>query len=61
MSSFYEEEPISEINIIPFVDIHLVVLIIFMVTAPTLLQEGFSVKLPPAVAGSKKINQKNSI
>ena len=56
MSSFYEEEEsISEINIIPFVDIILVVLIIFMVTAPTLMKDGFSVKLPQASADSKKI------
>ncbi len=38
---------LSEINIIPFVDIMLVLLIIFMVTAP-LLQQGLDVELPEA-------------
>lgn len=36
---------ISEINVTPFVDIMLVLLIIFMVTAP-LLQQGIDVSLP---------------
>ncbi len=37
----------SEINVIPLVDIMLVLLIIFMVTAP-LLQQGIDVNLPQA-------------
>ena len=36
---------ISEINVTPFVDVMLVLLIIFMVTAP-LLQQGLDVNLP---------------
>ena len=35
----------SEINVTPFVDVMLVLLIIFMVTAP-MLQQGFDVDLP---------------
>lgn len=35
----------SEINVTPFVDVMLVLLIIFMVTAP-MLQQGIKVKLP---------------
>lgn len=38
---------LSEINVIPFVDIMLVLLVIFMVTAP-LLQQGIDVDLPKA-------------
>lgn len=38
---------LSEINIIPLVDVMLVLLIIFMVTAP-LLQQGIDVNLPKA-------------
>jgi biopolymer transport protein TolR len=38
---------LSEINITPFVDVMLVLLIIFMVTAP-LLQQGIDVNLPQA-------------
>lgn len=37
----------SEINVTPFVDVMLVLLIIFMVTAP-LLQQGLDVNLPQA-------------
>ncbi|HAR61906.1 MAG: hypothetical protein DKM50_04360 [Candidatus Margulisiibacteriota bacterium] len=36
----------SEINIIPFTDIVLVILITFMVTAPVLIQSAIKVKLP---------------
>ncbi len=40
-----EREPMSEINVTPFVDVMLVLLIIFMVTAP-LLTVGVQVDLP---------------
>jgi biopolymer transport protein TolR len=40
---------LSEINVTPLVDVMLVLLIIFMVTAP-LMQEGISVNLPKVVA-----------
>lgn len=40
------EEIISEINITPLTDIFLVLLIIFMVTAPALIQQGPKVDLP---------------
>ena len=43
-----ESQPIAEINIIPFVDIILVILIIFMVTAPFIIKSGFSLDLPKA-------------
>ena len=39
------KEPMSEINVTPFVDVMLVLLIIFMVTAP-LLTVGVQVDLP---------------
>ena len=39
------QRPISEINVTPFVDVMLVLLIIFMVTAP-LIQQGIDVELP---------------
>ncbi len=55
MSDAYDEEPIAEINIIPFVDIILVVLIIFMITAPQLIREGFSVTLPKISSSTKKL------
>ena len=37
--------PLAEINVTPFVDVMLVLLIIFMVTAP-MLQQGLEVQLP---------------
>ena len=39
------QRPLSEINVTPFVDVMLVLLIIFMVTAP-LMQQGIDVDLP---------------
>ena len=44
-----KKEPISEINVTPFVDVMLVLLIIFMVTAP-LLTVGVHVDLPETSA-----------
>ena len=44
-------EPMSEINVTPFVDVMLVLLIIFMVTAP-LLTVGVQVDLPETSADS---------
>ena len=45
------KEPMSEINVTPFVDVMLVLLIIFMVTAP-LLTVGVQVDLPESNADS---------
>lgn len=42
-----ERTVLSEINVTPFVDVMLVLLVIFMVTAP-LLQQGIDVNLPKA-------------
>jgi len=41
--------PISDINVVPYIDVMLVLLIIFMVTAP-LLSQGVKVDLPQADA-----------
>ena len=40
---------VSEINVVPYIDVMLVLLIIFMVTAP-LLKQGVDVDLPTAPA-----------
>ena len=40
---------VAEINVTPLVDVMLVLLVIFMITAPT-LKEGFSVEIPQAEA-----------
>lgn len=41
--------PVSEINVVPYIDVMLVLLIIFMVTAP-LISQGVKVELPKASA-----------
>lgn len=42
-------KPVSEINVVPYIDVMLVLLIIFMVTAP-LISQGVKVDLPKASA-----------
>ena len=46
----------AEINVTPFVDVMLVMLIIFMVTAP-LIQQGVDVQLPKVQSGGLPTNQ----
>lgn len=46
--------PISSINVTPFVDVVLVLLVIFMITAPTLLKDSIGIHLPKAVNGEQK-------
>ncbi len=48
-SGFNRDDLVSEINVTPFVDVMLVLLIIFMVTAPMMVQ-GVDVNLPRAAA-----------
>lgn len=50
----------SEINVTPFVDVMLVLLIIFMVTAPMMVQ-GVDVDLPTATAQSLPTDEQNLI
>ena len=47
--------PMSEINVTPMVDVMLVLLIIFMVTAP-LMQQGVAVELPETKAQVLDVN-----
>jgi len=42
------DDGINEINITPFVDVVLVLLVIFMVTAPIMVRESLNLKLPKA-------------
>lgn len=46
----------AEINVVPYIDVMLVLLVIFMITAP-LLTQGVNIKLPRAAA--QPINSKN--
>ncbi len=54
-----QDQPIAEINVVPLVDIILVVLIIFMVTAPLVLKPTIDVDLPQASSGETKEAPKN--
>ncbi len=42
-----KRRPMSEINVVPYIDVMLVLLVIFMITAP-LLTQGVNVELPQA-------------
>jgi biopolymer transport protein ExbD len=51
-----EEKEFSEINITPFTDVILVVLIIFMITSPILISGALKVKLPQASSTENTLN-----
>jgi len=57
MSSYRDRKrkPIAEINVVPYIDVMLVLLIIFMVTAP-LLTEGVKIELPQTEANPVEFN-----
>ncbi|MGK5085770.1 biopolymer transporter ExbD [Bdellovibrionota bacterium FG-1] len=46
--------PISAINVTPFVDVVLVLLVIFMVTAPGLMKDAIQLHLPKASSADSK-------
>ncbi len=54
----HRKKPIAEINVVPYIDVMLVLLVIFMITAP-LLTQGVNVNLPKAQA--KAIAKKNEL
>ena len=50
-------QPISAINVTPFVDVVLVLLVIFMLTAPIMVKEILGIKLPNANHSDQKSAQ----
>jgi len=52
-------KPMAEINVVPYIDVMLVLLIIFMITAPMLTQ-GVNVDLPNADANPIDVPEDNS-
>ena len=52
-----KEKLVTDINITPFTDVILVLLVIFMITTPFINERGIKVKLPEATSG-KAIDQK---
>ena len=55
-----EHKPLAEINVTPLVDVVLVLLIIFMVTAP-MLQMGIDVNLPRVKAKSINVSEEKLV
>jgi biopolymer transport protein ExbD len=45
---YLDNQPLAEINIIPLVDVMLVLLILFMITAPLFTPHALKINLPPA-------------
>ena len=54
------KRPMSEINVVPYIDVMLVMLVIFMITAP-LLNQGVDVDLPQAEAEPMDDNQQDPV
>ncbi len=52
-SSNNDDDLITDINVTPFVDVVLVLLILFMVAAPAIYQTGIKVDLPKIANGQK--------
>ena len=50
-----EEDVLASINIIPFVDIVLVLLVIFMLTSATIVRASLKVELPRAASGASRV------
>jgi biopolymer transport protein ExbD len=51
-----DEGPLAAINIIPFVDIVLVLLVIFMLTSATIVRASLRVELPKAASGGSRVD-----
>lgn len=52
--------PMSDINVVPFIDVMLVLLVIFMITTP-LLTQGVNVELPKTSANAMNDKQKEPL
>jgi biopolymer transport protein TolR len=51
---------VSEINVVPYIDVMLVLLIIFMITAP-IVQQGVEIELPKIAANSLPPDQQEPV
>ncbi len=54
-----DEELVSQINVTPLVDVVLVLLVIFLMTAPALYQSAIKIQLPKANSGDATGGQEN--
>src|SRR5215510_2176093 len=50
-----DDGPLASINIIPFVDIVLVLLVIFMLTSATIIRASLKVELPKAASAGSRV------
>jgi biopolymer transport protein TolR len=55
-----QKGPIADINVVPYIDVMLVLLVIFMITAPMLTQ-GVAVELPKAMSESLKTSAREPV
>lgn len=60
MAEIRKRRLVAEINVVPYIDVMLVLLIIFMVTAP-LLKQGVEVDLPTAPSKNLDVNSPDPI
>jgi biopolymer transport protein TolR len=60
MAVYHRRKLMSEINVVPYIDVMLVLLIIFMITAP-LLTQGVEVELPKTSSEPLPADQKQPI
>ena len=56
MAKAARRKPMSEINVVPYIDVMLVLLVIFMVTAP-MMSQGIKVDLPDASSGPLDVDE----
>ncbi len=55
-----KRRPIAEINVVPYIDVMLVLLVIFMITAP-IVQQGVEIDLPQAAAKTLEADEAEPI
>ena len=55
-----KRKPLAEINVVPYIDVMLVLMVVFMITAP-LLTEGISVELPELTAKPVQVDEEQAL
>jgi len=60
MAKRNKRKPMAEINVVPYIDVTLVLLVIFMITQP-LLTQGVKVELPQAETETMDVNPADTV
>jgi len=55
-----KRKPMAEINVVPYIDVMLVLMVVFMITAP-LLTEGINIELPKLTAKPVKVDEQQAL